>query len=184
MKKVNLFVALGICLVFISNIAFCEETKSAKDAKIQEFIKTVKMDEMIDQQIEAGTDQLIQQYPIFTKHKDEILKLYHEVLDKEDFNKYLIKLFNENFSDEEIQALITFYQSPVGQKILSKMPTITQSSITYTSERLEKNKDKFEALFTKIEKEAQAQEQKENEKTTDKTTDKESEKPKKKSKEK
>src|SRR5574338_560106 len=133
MKKINFLMAIGICLAFISNIAICEEMKTTKEAKIQEFIKTVKMDEMIDQQIEAGTDQLIQQYPIFAKHKDEILKLYHEVLDKEDFNKYLIKLFNENFSDEEIQALITFYQSPVGQKILAKMPTITQSSITYTS---------------------------------------------------
>jgi hypothetical protein len=161
MKKLGWFIAMSFCLSLMSNVAYCLDAKNSKDkdAKIVEFIKTVKMDDMIDQQIEAGTDQLIQQYPIFTSHKEEILKLYHEVLNKEDFNKYLVKLFNENFSVEEIQGLISFYQSPTGQKILEKMPVITQSSIAYTSQLLEKNKDKFEALFSKIEKESQDQKQ-------------------------
>ena len=46
-----------------------------------------------------------------------------------DINELLIPIYERNYSAEEVEGLIEFYQSPVGQSLLAKTPTVTQESI-------------------------------------------------------
>jgi len=38
-----------------------------------------------------------------------------------------IKIYQDTFSEEEIQGMITFYETPVGQSVITKMPLIMQN---------------------------------------------------------
>ncbi|NQD94485.1 DUF2059 domain-containing protein [Pseudomonas sp. CrR25] len=49
----------------------------------------------------------------------------------------MVKLYTSNFSEQELQELIAFYQSPLGQKVLQKMPTLTAQSAQLTQSKLE-----------------------------------------------
>jgi uncharacterized protein len=40
----------------------------------------------------------------------------------------LVPIYSKYYSDEEIVALIKFYQTPLGQKVIEKMPLISQDS--------------------------------------------------------
>jgi hypothetical protein len=44
----------------------------------------------------------------------------------EDLVNLIIPIYDRNFTDEEVKQLIIFYSSPVGKKILEKMPPIMQ----------------------------------------------------------
>ena len=50
----------------------------------------------------------------------------------------LVKLYTSNFSEAELKGLIEFYQSPLGKKVMEKMPALSAESAQMTQGRLEK----------------------------------------------
>ena len=50
----------------------------------------------------------------------------------------LVKLYTSNFSESELKGLIEFYQSPLGKKVMEKMPALSAESAQMTQGRLEK----------------------------------------------
>jgi hypothetical protein len=48
-----------------------------------------------------------------------------------------LAIYRQNFSQEEVDSLITFYQSPTGKMFLKKMPMVTQDSMRATVELME-----------------------------------------------
>lgn len=49
----------------------------------------------------------------------------------------MVKLYTSNFSEAELRDLLAFYQSPLGQKVLDKMPMLTAQSAQLTQGKLE-----------------------------------------------
>ena len=49
----------------------------------------------------------------------------------------LVKIYTTNFSEPELKELVAFYQSPLGKKVLEKMPQLTQQSAQMTQAKLE-----------------------------------------------
>lgn len=49
----------------------------------------------------------------------------------------MVKLYTSTFSEDELQELISFYESDLGQKVLQKMPTLTAQSAQLTQGKLE-----------------------------------------------
>ena len=49
----------------------------------------------------------------------------------------MVKLYTSNFSESELKDLVAFYQSPLGKKVLEKMPQLTQQSAQLTQAKLE-----------------------------------------------
>lgn len=49
----------------------------------------------------------------------------------------MVKLYTSNFSEQELKELIAFYQSPLGEKMLKKMPALTEQSAKLTQAKLE-----------------------------------------------
>lgn len=49
----------------------------------------------------------------------------------------MIKLYTDNFSEQELKDLVKFYKSPLGQKVLSTMPKVTQQSVELSQKHLE-----------------------------------------------
>ncbi len=50
----------------------------------------------------------------------------------------MVKLYTSHFNEQELKDLIAFYESPVGQKVLLKMPALTAQSAQLTQNKLEK----------------------------------------------
>ncbi|MEB0042840.1 MULTISPECIES: DUF2059 domain-containing protein [unclassified Pseudomonas] len=49
----------------------------------------------------------------------------------------MVKLYTANFTEQELKDLVAFYQSPLGKKVLAKMPELTQQSAQLTQGKLE-----------------------------------------------
>ncbi len=50
----------------------------------------------------------------------------------------LVRLYTRTFNESEMKELIEFYQSPLGQKVLTSMPALTAQSAQLTQAALEK----------------------------------------------
>lgn len=49
----------------------------------------------------------------------------------------LVELYASSFSESELKELIVFYQSPLGKKLMEKMPALSAQSAQLTQKRLE-----------------------------------------------
>ena len=49
----------------------------------------------------------------------------------------MVKLYTTNFTESELKDLVAFYQSPLGKKVMEKMPQLTQQSAQMTQSKLE-----------------------------------------------
>ncbi|MFQ6576145.1 DUF2059 domain-containing protein [Pseudomonas sp. UM16] len=49
----------------------------------------------------------------------------------------MVKLYTTTFTEKELKDLVAFYQSPLGKKVLEKMPQVTQQSAQLTQKKLE-----------------------------------------------
>jgi len=47
----------------------------------------------------------------------------------EDLVNMVVPVYDRNFTDAEIDGMLAFYSSPVGQKVLSKLPVVLQESM-------------------------------------------------------
>jgi hypothetical protein len=57
-------------------------------------------------------------------------------LTMEKFRPMYRDIYRNNFSQEEIDGLIAFYQSPVGQSFVAKMPAVAQQVLADMSKRM------------------------------------------------
>ena len=62
----------------------------------------------------------------------------------------MIKLYTRTFDEQEMKDLIRFYQSPLGQKVLQQMPTLTAESAQLTQAKLETAVPKVNQLLAEM----------------------------------
>lgn len=62
----------------------------------------------------------------------------------------MITLYTRNFNEQEMKELIRFYESPVGKKVLEKMPTLTAQSAQLTQSKLEVALPKVNQLLAEM----------------------------------
>ncbi|MBU3056742.1 DUF2059 domain-containing protein [Pseudomonas indica] len=68
----------------------------------------------------------------------------------------MVKLYTSNFSESELKDLIAFYQSPLGKKVMEKMPALTAQSAQLTQAKLETAVPEVNKLLGDMNKELEA----------------------------
>jgi uncharacterized protein len=132
-------IASALCYLFIPGPGYCDELTSEKKAAIKEMLLvsgSAQMGELIGN---ATAQQMIQFYkktkPDMDPRAFEILTeeikatFYQEFIVKESFYPFVYPIFHKHYTFADLNDLIQFYKSPVGRKLVSVTPIITQESI-------------------------------------------------------
>ncbi|MEN8447481.1 MAG: DUF2059 domain-containing protein, partial [Cyanobacteria bacterium J06555_13] len=98
----------------------------ASRERIEELLALIEADTMSDQILGQLVGQFRQLAP---EVPDEWWDRFIAKALESDINSLLIPIYERNYSAEEVDGLIEFYESPVGQSLLAKTPTVTQESI-------------------------------------------------------
>ena len=104
---------------------------SEKNTAIKKMFRIMGIDNQINGGFEAmlpAVDQLASKLQLDAKEKEELKNIYRDWfdndIDRDAMKREFIKIYAEAFSENEINQLINFYQSPVGQKFLKKSPEL------------------------------------------------------------
>ena len=162
----NLLKALLISSICFS--ASLSHATPATDQKIQQLLKVMNLNQLVQDTIQQIRPQLDQQayYTIQSVVGHEKLspqeqivaneladKLYQQslkTLSWEQMQPIYQKIYKDVYDAQEVQAQIDFYSSPEGQSILKKAPLITQESLKIINTRLTANMKTTEADFKEI----------------------------------
>src|SRR5712692_8464746 len=71
------------------------------------------------------------------KKTDEMLKNFP----MEEFLQAMVPVYQKHFTKGDIEALVSFYSGPTGQKFLKEIPAITQEAMQASSEVMRKFRD-------------------------------------------
>jgi hypothetical protein len=117
------------------------DTESHRQAAITllEVTRTQKMlnqmlgsvEQMMDSQL--GTLELSEEgTEAMTATRAELTGWIQEFFEWERMKQIYVDIYVEVFSEEEIDEIVAFYQSPLGQKMISRMPQLMQKSMEKT----------------------------------------------------
>jgi uncharacterized protein len=66
----------------------------------------------------------------------KMIKNYQDELSWDKMKPLYVQVYRETFTQDEIDGLIVFYESPVGAAFVSKMPTVIQKSMSLAQQRI------------------------------------------------
>ena len=86
----------------------------------------------------------------------KVTEILREELSLKAMRPALVQLYQENFSQEEIDGLIAFHKSPAGVAMMEKMPRLMQKLMMQMQERMEPAMARVKAATDKMRAEAKA----------------------------
>jgi hypothetical protein len=130
MKRVQALV-FGLTLsIFLGGVSAGAQ-ELTKEAKIERILALTKADAIIDQMLSQVKALMASQMPADTTPEDRARQVQVQVKMADAIKGLMakmrpqqIKIYNDIFSDEEINGLFAFYESPAGRSYLAKMPLI------------------------------------------------------------
>jgi len=132
MKRV--FAGLILVLSFESDgRLFAQQQLSSHDRAVIDLIKLTKVEQQMAASTEAVADAMTKGNPMLVPFRDVIVEWANKYLTWNAMLPEVAKLYKETFTESEIRELIAFYQTPVGQKVLARMPELTQKGFSIGS---------------------------------------------------
>jgi hypothetical protein len=152
-----------------SPAAWCDE--ASRTAKVEEFFRLTKMDELLRQSLTLATDQvksgIIQQItgtklpPEAQKgmsaFQDKVARVVTDALSWEKLKPAYLQLYVDAFSDGELDGIVAFYKSPAGQAMVAKTPALMQKASVVAQQRMAEAQPELQRLMKEFVAQAESQ---------------------------
>lgn len=125
MKKTILAGLAVLCLLVLANPIQAQEatTKEQDIRQLLELTGSLKLAEQIMDQMMAAFQQ---NAPGIEK---EFWDGFRAEIDTEELVQMTVPIYDKHFTHEEIRGMIAFYHTPLGAKLIEKLPAIAQESM-------------------------------------------------------
>lgn len=142
-----------VAVVLIALTLGCSSARAdeaSKRAKAEQLFALLHMDRMMDQlmagvksqiqqivQTMPGSDQATpEQKKQITDFQQRVLTVVNDKLGWKALEPDFITLYASTYTEEELDGIIGFYKSPVGQKMLDKTPELMTKSTQITQQKM------------------------------------------------
>ena len=116
--------------------ARADQPESAKRQQIREIIEITNAADLGERMIEFMVGRLAPAFEAMNPGKGAVVSsiLRREFMAvtaerRADFEEIIVLVYDERFSAEEIDGLLTFYRSPLGRRLIEEMPAIVDRSM-------------------------------------------------------
>jgi len=117
MKKIILLTSL--CF---SSIAFSQ----IKEQKVEKLVEAMQFDKSINAMMAQLIESYSQKYPNVPK---EYWTQFQKKMNPKEFQKKLTPVYLKYYTEEDLDGLITFYNSPIGKKSIEVMPFVMRDAM-------------------------------------------------------
>ncbi len=146
-KRTSRLAAVTVALVAFGPAAHSQQTSVAAIATAKELVAATKATTVFNPLIAGVVEQakllFLQQNPSLAKDLNEIAEKMRADLEPRmsELNDEMAKLYATHFTEQELKAILAFYQSPVGKKVLVEQPTVVDLSMRYAQDWANKLSD-------------------------------------------
>ena len=119
----------------------------ASEKEAEKLLDMMGMQEMMDQSVSQMLDIQLQQQPDLAPFKGVMIEFFNENMSYESIKPELIKIYSEAFTASELEEIIAFYSTDVGQKSIQKMPALTAQGAQLGATRVQQNIGDLQAMI-------------------------------------
>ena len=127
-------------IVFLLALTPVLADEASKRARIEEMLSITNAESMTNQMLEQVRGMAFQNSgPTDASAKqlqNRIFDLLKQELAWAKMKPEYVKLYDELFTEEELDAIVAFYRSPAGQAMTKKMPQLVQRSMQLSQRRM------------------------------------------------
>jgi uncharacterized protein len=149
MKRIALL--LAPCLALVLSVPSAHADEASRHAKAKEMLTLMHMDttmsKMMDnmmQQMSAMSKQMgggngnvtPDQQARLDEFQKKVFALIETQMSWQNLEPDYIDLYAKNFTDEQLDGIITFYKSPAGIAMIDKLPTLTNEGMQLAQTRM------------------------------------------------
>ncbi|MDP4725970.1 MAG: DUF2059 domain-containing protein [Desulfobacterales bacterium] len=164
MRRIGVSVLLSLC---IASLGYADSQTHRQAA--EEVLRLTKVDKMlgplIDQIQQVQIQQLQQMnlsreaYSAAQRYLQRINDLVAREMQWQEIKNDYIGLYTDAFTEQELHQLIQFYSTPLGHKVIEKMPVLMEQSMQLGQKKMMKIMPEIQALSEEMLKEIQKQNQ-------------------------
>jgi hypothetical protein len=137
MRLSRLALPLALTLVTLARPALAQDTSATHREAVQQLMAVTHVKEITEQSADAILKGQLQQMPQLAPYQSILADFYHEQLNWSVLEPEYTRLYLEVFTEAELREMIAFYQTPLGQKMLARMPTLMTKSNELASRRIQ-----------------------------------------------
>lgn len=93
---------------------------------------------------------------IIERGMDDLTAVFGEMLNWENMRPYMVSLYTQVFTEEELQAQVDFYKTDAGQAVTAKMPQVLSESLVYGQRMMEQAMPRVMEISNTMERELAA----------------------------
>ena len=146
-KETARLATVAIALVAFSPAAYSQQPSAAAIASAKELVAVTSSMTLFTPLITGVVEQakllFLQQNPGLSKDLNEISEKLRTDLAPRfvELSDEVAKLYATNFTEPELKALLAFYQSPAGKKLLTQQPKVVDASMKFAQDWANKLSD-------------------------------------------
>ena len=139
MRLTRLLAPLALTLVVATRPATAQQPAgdATHRAAVQRLMEVTRVRELLEGGIEGTLATQLRQMPQLAPHVGLLRDFYREQMDWKVLEPEYTRVYLEVFTEPEVRDLIAFYQTPLGQKMLTKMPLLMAKSNELATRRIQ-----------------------------------------------
>ncbi len=142
------FVILSINTGCSNSKALTQNDETHVNAAI-ELLVLMNMNDLISKSVDTMLDIQIQQNPSLVNYKGTIQEFLKKYMNWDYLKNEFVKLYKEEFTENELRDMITFYKTETGKKTLLQMPTLMQKGAQIGQKSVQDNIHELEKMIAK-----------------------------------
>ncbi len=136
--------------LLLATIPLARADEASKNAKIEEFLKAAKLEQLMGQMLTMAANQMksaaVQQMTgtklseaqrqSSEEFQSKMMKIIGDALSWDAMKPIYVKLYADAYTEDEIDGILAFYKSPAGQAMVSKTPQLMAQANRVAMQRM------------------------------------------------
>ena len=149
MKIFRYMPAIAAAIFFALCPASLRADEASRKAAAEEMLQAMRSDEMMNKMLERQKEALVKMIPSLmpkdapAESMQRVQQMMPKVMDAtykqltwESLKPDFIQIYSEVFTEQELKDIAAFYRTPLGQKLLEKMPEVSTKSMQIVQKRM------------------------------------------------
>lgn len=144
MRRVSILVLVA-ALVPACGVARADD-KSHK-AAAEQLLKVTDTEKALEQSIDLTLEQQLKANPQLAPAKEAMRAFFKKHLGFAALKDDLVKIYTDEFTEDELKKATEFYSTPAGKKMAAKMPLLMQKGGELGMKRVQENADELRKVI-------------------------------------
>jgi hypothetical protein len=154
------FITRALLALFLITPLLAHADQASKQAKAEEIMQLTHvdqlmkrvMDQMTQRMQASATEQSARmhltpdQQTAFSDYQAKLNQLITNSVSWDKIKPIMVKVYTETYTDEELDGILAFYRTPVGQSMIAKNPELMSKSMTLMMQQMSTLQPQIEQL--------------------------------------